>query len=261
MDCDKLAQKAIKYVKPVVFSAQAYAREGGRCPFGWEDEVELELTRPELIYLIRQHIGYDSLFKNYKEKEIDINKTLADIAHEEAWEYSISATVNNIIPEELKELSCTLESLNVDDEDAVKSVCNSLSGVSDGTYTFSFAVDAGDYNFADDASEGLDLTASEALGLLYGKHDIPKVFSKFNVKPLDEDFVNKKAEIKGFANDYDNFDYGGECEELENYLESWGFLLEQIYDEKIEEDELDSWMEYFEDSDNFYTTIEDWYDY
>lgn len=259
MTCEKIAQKAIKHVRTVVFTAEAYAAINGPCPGGWEDEVELKLTRPELIYLIHQEVGYDTLFNRYKEKVVDIDGVLANIAHEEAWEYPIIATVNHTIPKELQDLSNTLDSLDLNNEDAVKSVYKLLNAVSDGRYSFSFEIKAGDYCFTENACECLDLTVSEALGLLYGKYDIPQLFSLFNTEQLSKDFINTKAEKKGFAKNYDSFNYGGTCYALENYLEAWRFILEQIYEEEIDEDELESWLEYFDDSDNFDTDIQEWY--
>ncbi len=44
------------------------------------------------------------------------------------------------------------------------------------SYTFSFEIRSGDYYFADNVSESLDLTASEARGLLYGEQYIPEIF-------------------------------------------------------------------------------------
>lgn len=259
MTFKKIATKAIQKVKPTLFTAEVYSSDGWNLGDRCEYEVGLKLTRPELIYLIHQHVGYDSLFKHYKEKIVDIHTRLADLARGVAWDDGIYADVEDMIPEELQDLSELLNSLDLDDEDAVKSVCKALSAVSDGKYTFSFEIRSGDYYFADNVSESLDLTASEARGLLYGEHYIPEIFSKFNVKQLTEDFVNEKAAKKGFAKDYDDYCYDGECRPLENYLDSWHFILELIYEEQIDEEGLEPLLAYFDHSFIFNRDIQAWY--
>lgn len=76
---------------------------------------------------------------------------------------------------------------------------------------------------------------------------------------MTEDFVNEKAAKKGFAKDYDDYCYDGECRPLENYLDSWHFILELIYEEQIDEEGLEPLLAYFDHSVNFNRDIQAWY--
>lgn len=115
-------------------------------------------------------------------------------------------------------------------------------------------------NITEDAEETIALTSNEAIGLLWGYHEMDTLFEGLCEKPLEEDLVNEKAEEKGFVSDYDNFGYGGESEELDKYLDAWGIILTKIFEEEITEDNLEEWLNYFDDSDNWEYDIEEWFE-
>ena len=115
------------------------------------------------------------------------------------------------------------------------------------------------YNFADGVGESIRLTRDEALGLLHERHDLDEVFDGICDEYTDEDFINEKARALGLADEYDNFSYSGECEALGHYLEAWGYVIDHIFSGDITEDNLDSWMGYFDSEFSDYDMdIEEW---
>lgn len=61
------------------------------------------------------------------------------------------------------------------------------------------------------------------------------------------------------ADIYDNLVFKGEFKEtLENYFESWTYVIESILIGKIDEKNLDSWLDYFNDSESFEESIDEW---
>lgn len=255
------AKKALENIQDESFRLEVSASTGGKCSDGWGDTLELYLDRNQLLYLLHDKCGVDELFEGESLEEVDVDSIISDMTMEAAWpDGGPSARVNDVIPEELKDLSNELEALDTDNEDAVKSIREKLLQIKDGKYTFYFTIEASGYYFTEDAEEKIELTSKEALGLLYGQHDVDSVFNGIYNESYDEDLINDKADELGFASDYDSFSYGGECEELEAYLNAWEYILDCIHDGEITEDNLDEWLEYFDDSDNYEMEISEWHD-
>ena len=258
----ELAKKSLDYIHDESFWLHVSATTGGKCDDGWMDTLSLDLSREELLYLINMHNGHNELFEGLTLEEIDVDSIITDIAMKAAWpDGGPSACVNDVVPNELSELSEELESLDSTDDDAVRAIREKLKQISDGKYTFSFTVDASGYSFTEDAEECIELSAQEALGILYGKHKIDKVFNGICDESYDEYFINAKARKLGIAEDYDNFIYGAECEPLETYLNAWGYILDAIMSGDITEEDIDSWLKYFDDENNYDKQITVWREY
>ena len=257
----ELAKNVLNNIQDESFRLDVSASTGGRCCDGWGDSLDLDLSRPQLLYLVHQRNRNDYLFEGLTLEEVDVDAIINDMTKEAAWpDGGPAATVNDVIPNELSKLSEELESLYDSDKETVNEIRKKLHEVSDGQYTFYFTVEASGYYFTEDAEESVELTAEEALGLLRGKYDMPEVFDGIcNIK-YDEYLVNRKADELGFADDYDYFSYGGECEQLEAYLNAWDYIIDSILDDEIPEDLLDSWLEYFDDTDNYEYEIVEWYE-
>lgn len=261
----ELARKAIESIGWHSFHCRIYATEGGKCSDGWADYDELDLFPSQIRYLIKEQINKDELFEGIQTEEVDVEEIIVAKAVEGAWpDGGPRASVNDVIPDELSSLSEILESLTKGecDADTIDDVREKLRAIKDGNYTFHFTVaDADDYYYFDeDAEEKIPLTANEAIGLLYGQYDLDEVFEDICDEALDEDFINDKAEDMDFASEYDQFIYDGECEELDGFLDAWVCIIRKILSGDITEETLDSWMKYFDDSDNYESDICDWYE-
>lgn len=257
----QLAKKVLNKIKDESFSLGVSVSTGGKCDGGWCDSLDLYLSKEQLLYLINKRNGNNEVFEGLTLEEVDVDSIITDMTMEAAWpDGGPSATVNDVIPNELSELSEELESLDETDVEAIKSMREKLLQVTDGKYTFYFTVEASGYYFTEDAEECIELSAKEALGILYGQHDIDEVFEGICDESYDEELINDKADKLGFADDYDNFCYGGECEQLESYLNAWDYIIDSIMSDEIVEEDLDSWLEYFDDSDNYEYDIVEWYE-
>lgn len=255
-----LAKRTLARIGDEYFRLNVSASTGGKCSDGWGDSLELALSKGAILYLLKQRIGNDDLFQELSLEEIDIDSVIYDMTMEAAWpDGGPSASVNDIIPNELSELSGELELLDESDEEAVMAVREKLKQVSDGKYTFSFTVEASDYYFTEGAEEAIELTAKEALGILHGHHGMDEIFEGICEESYDEDFINDKADELGFASDYDTFSYGSDCEQLDAYLSAWEYIIDSILFGGISEEDIDSWLEYFDDSNNYEMAIADWY--
>lgn len=261
----ELAKKAIENIGRHSFHCRIYATEGGKCSNGWGDYDEFDLSPEQIRYLIKEQIDKDELFEGIQTEEVDVDEIIVAKALECAWpDGGPRASVNDIIPDELTSLSEDLESLvkgesNTDTTDDVR---KKLRAIKDGNYTFHFTIADGDdfFHFDEDAEEKITLTAKEAIGLLYGQYNLEDIFEGFCEDALDEDFINDKAEKMDFASEYDQFIYGGESDEFEGFLDAWAYIIDKILSGDITEDTLNSWLEYFDDPDNFDSSISDWYE-
>lgn len=255
----ELAQKALEHVKNTTFPVYIYASEGGSCGGGFDDNLELELSRAELLYLIHKSVGNDAPFQDQEEKETDVSAQIAEMAYESAWPDSApAACVSDTIPDELWEIAEELESLDTDDMESIEEIQEELRTLSAGKYTFTFSIESDGFCLAEDISDTLELTANEVLGLLYDRYNYPEVFEAFHVAPLDEDFVNEKAEQLELETDYDPYNYGGYSDELDNYVDAWSFIINKIYKSELDEDGLNSLLDYFNDTDNWEGDITSW---
>lgn len=257
----QLAKKVLENIQDENFRLGVSASTGAKCDDGWCDSLDLDLSREQLLYLINERNGHNELFEGLTLEKVDVDSIITDMTMEAAWpDGGPAATVNDVIPNELAELSEELEALDETDENAVKLIREELLQITGGKYTFYFTVEASGYYFTEDAEESIELSAKEALGLLYGQHDKDAAFDGICEESYDEDLINDKADELGFADDYDSFSYGGESEELEAYLNAWDYILDSIMSGDITEENLDSWLEYFDDSDNYEYEIVEWYE-
>lgn len=255
----ELAQKALEHVENTTFPVYVYASEGGSCGGGYDDTLDLDLSRAELLYLIHKSVGNDAPFQGQEEKETDVSAQIAEIAYESACPDSEpSAYVSDTIPDELWEIAEQLKSLDTDDKASIEEIQEELRTLSAGKYTFTFSIESDGFCLAEAISDTLELTANEVLGLLYDRYNYPEVFEAFHVAPLDEDFVNEKAEQLELKTDYDPYNYGGYSDELDNYVDAWSFIINKIYKSELDEDGLNSLLDYFNDKDNWEGDITSW---
>ena len=256
MNCIELARKALKSIKGTCFPCWIYGGD-------WDNYEDLDLSAEEILYLIKMRNGNESVFEGFTVEETDVDTLITAKAKEGAWpDGGPQAEVNSIIPEELTELSDDLSELDMEDESAVEAMRERLRSVADGDYTFSFTImDGGcSYYFAENAEEGIHLTREEALGLLKSEHDRIDAIQGGGCKVLDEDFINEKAEKMGFADEYDRLNYGGRCDSIEQFVSAWDVLLDLILEGEVTEENLDKWLAYFDDSDNYETDIKEWFE-
>ena len=256
----QLAKKALKRVEDSSFDIEVFVSNNPRCGGGFDDCLELELSKEQLLYLISERNSEYDIFKGLKIEPFDLDALIKEMTMDAAWpEGGPSAEVNDVIPKELSELSEELGGLDKADEEAVRAMKEKLHQVSEGKYTFSFTVSASDYVYEEDAEESIELTEQEALGLLHGKHELEEVFGDICEKSYDAKLINSKANELGFAENYDDFFYSSDNEKLDGYLNAWDYILEAIMSEEIDEDDLDAWLDYFDDSENFVSDIEEWF--
>lgn len=259
MDKIALAKKALESVHGMSFNCMVGCYEGGACGNDYTDYYDLDLNREQILYLIHCP-QWDEVFDGLKMEPASVEDTLNKAAYECSWpDGGPRASVNEIIPEELKELSEKFNELDVEETAAVEEIRLQLKGIQDGEYTFRFDVYGGyDYCFAEDTPEKLKLTGDEVRALLRCEHDIPEAFDGICSETLGEDFINKKAEEADFADDYDNYSYSYNCDELDNYIDAWQTIITKILSGDIDENNLGRWLKYFDDKENFESSIDIW---
>ncbi len=264
MNTVDLIKKALKTVDDNTFDCYVYASEGGRCGSAWDDNSELELSANELLYLISQRLDVNpEVFDGLNLTEVDVQAKIIELAYEGAFpEGGPYATVNSVIPEELGELGEMLEGFDDSDEEAANEIRGRLETIGEDDYTFTF--DIKDAITCETMKEGVNesihLSSPEVLGLLHSEYGHDKLFEDIDYEDADEDLINGKAAQRGFAEDYNPFSCDGMCEALEVYLDSWDTIIDKIKGGEVTEDNLDNWLEYFDDSHNFEEDIESWMD-
>lgn len=112
-----------------------------------------------------------------------------------------------------------------------------------------------------DGTEELYLDRSELLYLIF---QTDKVNGEKTCSVDVEDILNDMAYDGAWPDgepdneDISGWSYSGECEQLDNYLRSWDMILEKIDKGEINEDNLEQWLAYFDDSNNFDNDIDLW---
>lgn len=260
MDKIALAKKALESVHGMSFNCTVGCYGGGACGGGYTDDYDLDLSKEQVLYLIHCP-QWDEVFAGLQMEPAEVEDTLNKMAYELSWpDGGARAYVKGIVPEELKDLSERLGSLDVDDATAVEEIRSQLTAIQDGEYIFCFDIYGGryDYCFAEKVKEPLKLTGDEARALLFYEHDIVKVFNGICSEGLGEDFINKKAEEADFADGYDYFSYSYNCDELDNVIDAWQTIITKILSGDIDESSLGRWLKYFDDNENFESSIDIW---
>ena len=263
----ELAKKALARLKGGEFNLIVRASEGGACGYGYDGEDSVELYQDQIAFLLKDRVSDRRVFDGIKMEEVNLDAIFEEKAREDAWPDGdeIRAYVNDSIPEELDDLSYELSELDTEDEEALGRMREQLMAITDGEYTFYFTLKKdGDYYLGEHEEAQLSLTANEVLGLLYGSYDMKEVFEGICDQRLDEDYINDKVEEEGIFNEedddyYDGYSYSGESQQLDNYLDSWVYLLNNILSGNITEEQLDSWLRYFDEKD-YSWKIEFWHD-
>lgn len=266
----ELARKVLSEMEGQTFVHEVSSYEGGACGDGWCDTVENTYSAKVLRGMIKEQIDNDELFKGLEIEAFEgVPAEDEESVEDMAWPGGgPEATVKDVIPDELSDLSNDLESLDVNNEDEVSEMRKRLMEVKGGSYTFYFDVTdgEGDYYFAENESVVIELTSDEALGLLRGEHDIAEVFDGICDNQFDESLINDKAVKIGVADGYDNHTYSSDYDEeeenelLDSCVDAWVTVIQKILDGEITEDDVDDWLWYFDDTDNFEEDIESWHD-
>lgn len=257
MTAIELAKQALSQVTNMTFNTSIYSSEGGKCGAGWDGETDLDLSKAQLLYLISQKVKHPELFDGLTLKSIDLEKIIDDLAFEGSWpDGGPTAQVENIIPQELQDLHDQIQSEELSDDELLQQL-QSLEG---GEYTFLFTVvdGSGSYYFAEGEEQKITLTTQEVLGLLLNENPDCQPLMQLCNQSIDENDINDKAEQLDFASGYDYFSYGGECEQLDNYLDAWNTIISRILNGDITEQNLDVWLAYFNEDENLESDIEDW---
>ncbi len=258
----ELVKQSLKNIKDKYFTCHVYASSGGACGDGWDGDTDIELTAPQILFLLKDRIADNSVLQGLEMEDPNIEKMLSEEAKAGAWpDGGAKAYVNEVIPDELEWLADILEELDPEDEQSVDDVRVELQSVADGKYTFHFSISADGYMFDEDVVDEVELTAEEALGLLYGQFYMPEVFEGICDDMFDEDLINDKYDEMGVVDDYVHFTYWGKCESLEFFLDAWAYIIDHILSGDISETELPLWLEYFNDPENYDCSIEYWYSY
>lgn len=264
----ELAKKVLSEIEEQTIVYTVWSYEGGACGDGWCDTVHDTYSAAILRGMIKEQIHSDELFEGLEVSSLNGLDDNTGSIEEMAWPNGgAEARVNKAIPNELSVLSKDLEKLNANDENEVKKMRDRLFLVKDGPYTFSFNIvnSEGDYYFAENEPIKIILSSEEALGLLRCEHDIANVFKDICEMKYDEEFINCKAKSIGIADEYDNYTYSNEDEDedegkkiIKSCIDSWVTVIQKILDGEITEDNLEHWLWYFENQENFEEDIEDW---
>lgn len=204
----------------------------------WDDYEDIYLSSRQILYLLKERLNKEDLFEDIETEKIDVFWKIRDIAHEKSIpEIGPWISANDVIPYELYDIDARLKNLDENDIDEVKSILKELLTIEEDYYTFSFGVsnDLSRYALASNYEGSIYLTAREAIGLLYGKYGYKKVFEGICDEALTIEFVNSKAMDEGL-NEREEFDilgYGGDSDELNGFLDTIEYIINNILTGKI----------------------------
>jgi len=266
MDKIELARKALLDTigAYVYFPCVLRGSEGGACGDGYStSDEELELSADELLYLISDD---SEVFKGLPMTEIDVDDRLYEMAKKACWpdfngNPSVHLSDNDTVPEELQELADEIRDHDKDDDAVVADLRARIAALQDGDYTFNVTVRESEYYFKEDEPETLHLTGDEVRGFLrYALDDAGDVFDGICDEGLNEDDFSDLAEEAGVGSEYidDYWSYGGESCALEEYISAWKTLIKKIMSGEVDEANIDKWLPYFNDSDNWDDDIDWW---
>lgn len=116
-----------------------------------------------------------------------------------------------------------------------------------------------------DGEETLYLSPSELYYLIdsrVGHHELFKGLKskKIDVEQTMYDMAREGAWPDGETEESDYFSYSGKCEAIHYYVDAYAYILRSIMSGEITEGSLDSWLEYFDDSENFEYDIKEWHE-
>lgn len=258
----ELARKALEKITDESFPCTVGCTEGGKCGAGYTDDYQtLDLSREQILSLISCP-NEDEVLKDIVIDPVDVDSMLTEMAYESSWpDGGPAAYVQDVVPVEFDELEAAINDLEADDAEGLEEIRKKLAEITDGDYNILFDIKGDyDYYFAENEEFEFHLTGDEVRGLLNYACDRPEVFEGICDAELDEDFLNEKAQQEGIADGCDYFSYGGSSDKLDNYINSWDTLLDMIFSGEVNEENLDEWLEYFDDDDNWELEIEDWKD-
>lgn len=259
----ELVRKVLSEIKGGEFNCHFYAIERGVPSENLCYSERLYISAEDIRYLIKKRFNNDVLFEGLKVGFCDMEEEIKEIIPEDAWpQAGPRARVHYIVPMEHEELLNDLYGLNEEDDDAVEEMRERVKMVCDGDYTFGFDIvdGTGDYEVAIDLEKKINLSRKEVLGLLKGECNASKVFDGICDEAFDEELIEAKAEDLGFASKYNRYCYGGESQTLEHCVNAWLNIIESIFDGDVSEDNVDYWLKYFDDPDNFYGDLYEWHE-
>lgn len=106
----------------------------------------------------------------------------------------------------------------------------------------------------------LYLSEEQVMYLISSRTGDDKIYENMVLEEVDTDsLIYDLAEENAFPDgSEEEWDIGGNCEELEGFLNAWDVLICKIEDGEITEECIDRWLEYFDDSSNFDMDIDEW---
>ncbi len=169
-------------------------------------------------------------------------------------------TVNDYVPDELQDRNQMIDEME-ENGTSVEKIRAQLKAIKAGKYTFCFTITDGEgYYYSEDAGAEIKLTALQARGLLY----VPDRVKLFNgirfTEDVDDEFLCGAAEEQEICKDENPYKFRGECSGLDEYLNAWKTLLTKILAGEIQESELDEWLRYFDELNDYKMDIKDWHE-
>lgn len=86
--------------------------------------------------------------------------------------------------------------------------------------------------FSESAEKEIFLEKNQVLGLINSEYGIRDIFNT-EYAEIDEQYLNDIANDAALAEDYDYLSYGGDSEELEDYINLWRSLIDDINADKL----------------------------
>lgn len=254
MKTNEFIKKILKEnIHDTSFTCSIYAAEGGHCGDSWNVDTDIEFSKEQLTSLLKERISDEDLFTDLKTEDFDVDEYIEAFAKEMAHpDGGLRATLESIIPEELTDLYEQLQIIDMKDEDEVADVKSQLKGIKDDDYTFKVSI--GEEYEVDTTEETVHLTKGKILATLKDNTEHPELFEglKLDKRPLYDEDITDRIDVSL----YDVYSYGGNCDGLNNYLDSWETVINMIQSGDITKDNINEWLQYFKEED-FLTTIED----
>ena len=251
----ELAKALLSQVKDESFSCSIYSSDGFD---GWNSDEYIDLSAPQLRYLIKSKVGgEDALFEGLELEEADADSMISDLSRELSWPDGYpSPHVNSVIPNELLGLEDKLDNIDGLSPEEISDLYESLISITSGEYTFEYTIGSEGMYFTEGAELKVFLEKDQILGLLNSQYDLSDILDTDFID-IDEEYLNDIANDADLAENYDYLSYGGSSDDFEAYIHSWVYMIDRILKDDIAEENALRFIDFIAEGD-YERDFDDW---